>query len=255
MCHVRKVWLGLLLLLTAVVSVGVAYVIVHKDPVQGAGDTPGYSAPASSPVTTTPATASSSTRSSSRSATAPAAARVVFLGDDYTLGVGASSPSNSWTTLVADTLHLAPTIVGESGAGYAKHSARGKTYASLVDKVVGAKPDLIVVSGGRNDVSDDPDTLRTAAKALFAELHSKLPEATLLAIAPWWGDSPHPNSLDPVDGAVRSGVQAAGGTYLEPGDPLAGHPSFMADDAHPNDKGYRAIADTDGAAIAARLPR
>jgi lysophospholipase L1-like esterase len=42
--------------------------------------------------------------------------------------------------------------------------------------------------------------------------------------------------------AVRQGVTAAGGTYLDLPDPIHGHPSYMADLADPNNQGYAAIA-------------
>jgi lysophospholipase L1-like esterase len=260
MSRVRKVSLAFLLLITCAVAAGVVYLIEHDDPIKNAGTTPSdtfSAAPPTRPSSSLPATdlPRSGAPSSSATTSTPSATKITFLGDDYTAGVGANPQSRSWTQLVGKQLHAEVTVVGESGAGYAKKSGNGKTYSSLLDKVVASAPDLIVVSGGRNDVGDAPSTLHAATRALFANLHQRLPNARLLAIAPWWGDSPHPGSLKAVDQAVRSGVRAAGGKYLNKSDPLGGHPAFMKDAADPNNKGYRAIAASVASAIGAQLPR
>ena len=218
----------------------VGYVLMHSKVVPDAGQTPGYTAP--------PLPASSSPRAAESSSKVPNV-RVAFLGDDYTLGRGASSKAHRFTTLVSDELGVLETNVASNGAGYAKASPSGKIYGDLVSAVVAAKPDVVVVSGGRNDVYDSTATLGDAAHTLFTTLRRRLPRATLVALRPFWGDSVHPSDLTPVDEAVRSAVKAAGGTFLDVGDPLRGHRRWMADLADPNDRGYRALA----GALAPRL--
>jgi lysophospholipase L1-like esterase len=139
-------------------------------------------------------------------------------------------------------------------AGYAKGSADGQTYSDLVSEVVAAHPQIVVVSGGRNDRADNVDTLTADAASLFSQLHSGLPDAELVAVAPWWGDSPHPAVLTAVDQAVEAGVTGAGGVYLDIPDPLYDHPNWMADDADPNDLGYAAIAASLEPKLKALLP-
>jgi len=240
-----------------VVFAGVLYVFVKKDPVPHAGSTPGFTAqnlgspsPSGSHgvlgVSTSLASASSTPTSSS------SAVQIVFLGDDYTAAVGA--PGHGFTGAVANQLGAHKLTVASPGAGYAKPGTDHHAYLDLEQQVVADHPDVVVVSGGRNDIGDDPATLRDDAKQLFARLHHDLPDATLVAVAPWWGDSAHPADLKPVDDAVRTGVQAAGGTYLDLADPLAGHPSWMATDADPNARGYQAIATSLVAALQPLLP-
>jgi lysophospholipase L1-like esterase len=110
-----------------------------------------------------------------------------------------------------------------------------------------------VVTGGRNDVSDDANTLTTAAKDLFSTLKAKLPHAQLIAVAPFWGDSDHPSDLGKVDDAVKAGVEAAGGKYLAIADPMHNHGDWMADDANPGEKGNKAIAEALKAQLAKLL--
>lgn len=260
MSRVQRVWTGLLLLLAVGVLAGAVYVIGHHDVVPDAGQTPGYSASAPGSVApvesaSLPSSGSASQPSSGPAQTViPAPIKTVFLGDDYTLGIGASSSAKSWTALVSSSLRLDATVLGDEGGGYARASRDGKTYADFVDEVVAANPELIVVSGGRNDVVDSAQTLNGAARALFAELHARLPDATLVAIAPLWGDSSRPAKLTPVTNAVKIGVADAKGSYLGIDDPLYRHPNWMTDDARPNDDGYAAIASAVTSALRPHIP-
>ena len=224
-----------LTVIAAVVVFAVAgYVIVHHDPVARAGQTPGYTAPPS----TTPAPPSGSASPEGAGKTTPT---VAFLGDDYTTGTGASAKAERFTTLVCKRLGVTEQNFGADGAGYASPSAAG-AYLSRVAQVVAAKPDVVVVSGGRNDVLDNADTVAAHATALFTTLHAELPNAVLVAVAPFWGDSAPQAALARIADSIRRAVEAAGGTYLDIADPLRGHPEWMADAADPNDAGYAAIA-------------
>lgn len=218
------------------------YVFVHQDPVPQAGQTPGFST--TEGATTTP------------TSTAPGAPKVVaFLGDEYTAGTGASDRMHGFSTLVSRRLGVTERDFGVTSGGYAKHSGDGTVYADRVGKIVAARPDVVLVTGGRNDTIDNSATLTKAAADLFATLHKKLPKATLVAVAPFWGDSDQPPSLAAVAQAVKAGVEAAGGRYLDIADPLHGHPEWMADGADPNDRGYAAIATALAAKLGPLIPR
>ena len=230
-------WLIALLALAVFAAAG--YVITKNDPVPDAGavlPVPGVSTGAStSPV-------GGSSNASSGSSSARGRQVVAFLGDDWTAGVGASGKTKRYTRLLATALDLTEKNFGADGTGYAKATGSAGAYDTRVDDVVAARPDVVVVGGGRNDTSDYLPTLRNRIKALFAELHDRLPKARLVAVAPMWGDSDTPAELGPVAAAVRQYVTAAGGSYLDVADPIHGHPEYMAGAADPNDKGYAAIA-------------
>jgi acyl-CoA thioesterase-1 len=239
----------LLLLATVVVVGSVGYVLVHDDKVPHAGTTPGFTAPAPKPTGSTTSGSAAATTSTSSSTSAsktsdPATAHITFLGDNWTTGLGVKHDAKkAFPGMLSTELKVKDSVVGEDGAGYAKHGSNGDAYGDLIDKVVASKPTIVVVSGGRNDVSDDVNTLNSAAKDLFAMLKSKLPNAQLVAVAPFWGDSDHPTDLSKVDDAVKAGVEAAGGKYLAIDDPLHNHSDWMADDANPGEKGNKAIAE------------
>lgn len=215
----------------AVVVFAVAgYVIAHRDPVEHAGQTPGYV------LTTADSPAAASTTAVSHPLV------IAFVGDDYTTGSGASEKSKRFSSLVAASLGATEKNVGDDGAGYAKKGTDGRTYSDLVAAVASDHPDVVVVTGGRNDSVADPDTLKAAVDAFFTALHKALPQARLIAVRPFWGDSDAPPEVTALGGLVEAAVTAAGGTYLDLPDPLHGHPDWMADDADPNAAGYRAIA-------------
>ena len=241
MSCVRRVLNVILVVATVGVIAAAVYVVRQSNVVPGAGTVPSssftQSAAPSSAATSTRATAATTSASGAK-----AARRTAFIGDDYTAGAGASSSTRSWASVLTGQFGLVGKRFSVSGGGYAKPGDRGGTYASLVPGVVAFKPDLVIVSGGRNDAGDDRQTLQDRTRQLFAELRAKLPKAKLVAIKPWWGDSPHPADLATVDDAVRAGVTAAKGTYLAIADPLFGHANWMADGANPNDAGYRQIA-------------
>lgn len=176
------------------------------------------------------------------SASQAAGPLIAFLGDDWTAGSGATGKAQRFTTLLCAQLGAQEKNFGVDGTGYAKSSADGGPYESRIAAVVSAHPQVVVVSGGRNDNLDAPATSAAYAHALFARLHDKLPDAVLIAVAPFWGDSDLPQSMIALGAAVKRGVTDAGGTYLDLPDPIHGHPSFMADLADPNDQGYAAIA-------------
>ena len=237
------------LAMLAVVVVGAAvYVVTNNKAPATHGRASGSIAAQQTPITSPPVTTSSAPSlgtdptSAVSTGTTTASPVIAFLGDDWTTGAGASTKSMRFTTLLCAQLHAVERNFGADGTGYAKSSATGGAYSSRVNAIVAANPQVIVVSGGRNDQSDDAATAADAAKALFKKLHEKLPDAVLVAVAPFWGDSDLPPEMVALSAAINKGVTAAGGSYLDVPDPIHGHPGFMADDADPNDKGYAAIA-------------
>lgn len=225
-------WLIALVVAAAAVFGVTGYVLASRGSVPNAGQIVGYTPPPS------PSPSSAAPTGTPRPALRPA---VAFLGDDYTSGAGASTPSRRFTSLVSTALGWDERNFGVPRTGYAD-SRGGRDYRSRVNAVVAAHPKMVIVSGGRNDVIDNVDTIATDARELFADLHARLPKAKLIAIAPLWGDSPPPSILAQIATSVRAAVRAAGGTYLAIQDPVRGHRRWMHDLADPNDAGHAAIA-------------
>jgi acyl-CoA thioesterase I len=198
----------------------------------------------SRPGTKLSSSASSRTASSgtvSSSSAGPGEKVVAFLGDEWTAGAGSSAKASRFASLLSGHLGFTQRNFGTDGAGYGTAS---NGYDSAVAKVVAAHPDVVVVSGGRNDLSPAHDLTAKAGEVdrLFADLRAGLPNAQLIAVAPFWGDSDLPQALVTLGREVKEAVTAVHGTYLDIEDPIHGHPDFMADDVDPNDKGHAAIA-------------
>jgi acyl-CoA thioesterase I len=187
---------------------------------------------------------------SATSATGRVEPVVAFLGDEWTAGKGTSAKAHRFSTLLSTGLHVKQRNFGSDGSGYGTGS---DSYDSHVDEIVAAHPDLVVVSGGRNDLSPSHDLAVTTdeIEKLFADLRAGLPKATLVAVAPFWGDSDLPPELGQLGQEVKDAVTAVHGTYLDLEDPIHEHPEFMANDADPNDDGHAAIA----AALRPKLAR
>jgi lysophospholipase L1-like esterase len=243
----HRVGAALSVVAAIIVLAAAVYVIHSRTKVPTAGQTPGVAPLASALPALTPTHSASPSPSPSPS---PQPKQVVaFIGDDYTTGVGASSPDKGFVPVLAGKIGISAHAFGVPGGGYAKPNSDGQTYVDLLDAVAAVKPAVVVVTGGRNDASDNPDTLSAAVTTFFATLHSKLPTATVIAVTPFWGDSPAPAGITKLAATVHSGVRSIAGTYLDLLDPLLTHSSFMADANDPNDAGYAAIA----AALGARL--
>jgi lysophospholipase L1-like esterase len=240
--------------LAALELAAATYVVTHNNaPKTNVADSPAA-------VQTQPGPSGSGTSSfgiAGSSASRPGAGRpvVAFLGDDWTAGIGASAQGKRFSTLLARRLQVKERNFGVDLTGYAKSSDTGGPYRERLAAVVAAHPVMVVVSGGRNDRSDDAATFADDAEQLFATLRAKLPAAVLVAVAPFWGDSDLPPELVRISRTVEKAVTDARGTYLDVADPIHGHPEFMADAGDPNDQGYRAIAAALAPRLAPLLPR
>jgi lysophospholipase L1-like esterase len=241
----RGIWTVLVVIAAVGVFAVAGYVIVHQDPVLDSGKVLGVTSPVASRFASPTGSASNAPR---------ARAVVAFLGDDYTSGVGATSAPGRSTTIVCAALGVTEANFGVAGSGYAHLGVAGN-YASRIDQVVLAAPDVVVLSGGRNDIDSNLDTVAINAHAVFETLHQRLPNAVLVAVAPWWGDSVPRGALATIAVSIRQAVEAVGGTYLALPDPLLGHPGFMADLADPNNSGYAAIAAALGPKLRPLIPR
>lgn len=167
---------------------------------------------------------------------------VAFLGDSYTVGSGASSKSNRWTRLVANERDWRELNFGVGGTNYATKSnlENGDPYVERVDEVVGANPDIVIVSSAGNSMDTDQ---QEAITETFEQLRAGLPDAEIIATSPYTRDWSYPDNLVEFGENIEAAVESVGGKYVEIGHPLEDHPEAMAEDGvHPNDRGYQLIA-------------
>jgi lysophospholipase L1-like esterase len=126
----------------------------------------------------------------------------------------------------------------------------GDDFSGLVSQAVALHPALILLSGSSNDLGIDNAELETQTLAVVSSLRSKLPDTTIVGISTVWNDTATPDQMDDINEQVRGAVLGAHGTYLDIGQPLAGHRSWLqSDDIHPTATGQRHLATAIAGAI------
>lgn len=169
---------------------------------------------------------------------------VVFLGDSYTVGIGSEGPD--WPTTVSAALGWNAVNLAAGGTGYVTEAGVegcGKEHCGAYleqSTAIAGNPDIIIVSGGRNDSGDG---IEAAALKLFTTLHEENPNATVIALSPWMDDDPPGDALTAAATAIHAAADASDVAYIDTGQPFVGHPELIsADGVHPNADGYAALS-------------
>lgn len=172
----------------------------------------------------------------------------VFVGDSYTYGEGLPADDRGlrWTSLVSAERGWEEYNVGCSGAGYARPGPvcgtdyRGET-APLAPE---AAPDVIIVSGGRNDLGFPEDRVAEAVEATYADLAARYPGACVVAVSAIGDVGEPPAGLDALNREVAESARAHGGVFVDIGAPLRGRPDLLGPDRmHPNVAGHAVLAE------------
>lgn len=176
---------------------------------------------------------------------------VTLIGDSYTVGAG-SSDGHGILDAFAQTQPWSVTSRANGGAGYG-HAVDGElaqkacaadrcpSYLEAIENIEAADPQIVIVSGGRNDLDEtDP---AAGVRRFYVALRAALPNAKIYATSPLWDSTRPPAELGDIAAAVRSSVKMVGGTYVDLGQPLTRKPDLISDDGvHPNDQGYAALS-------------
>jgi len=142
-------------------------------------------------------------------------------------------------------MHWTEVNMAYGGSGYLMQcwtkTALHPNYLAVL-KSVTVQPDVVIVSGGRNDQWN----AKTAAaiSAFFLTLHTKFPNAQLIATSPIWDARKQPPvKMGFIKSAVETAARQNGVTYIDLHEPLKGHSEYVArDQVHPNARGHAAIA-------------
>jgi len=183
--------------------------------------------------------------SASASATPSEPLRVVTLGDSLMSGFGLP-PQQAWPMLLASRAHVSLTNLACPGMGFVVQGDCGTPYAGLVPAVAALQPELLVVESSSNDFWEDEDQLRVDTADTVDQLHSAAPDARIVGLSTIWNDDAEvPGDTKVTSDALKDAVESVGGTFVDVGQPLAGHPEWMQDDeVHPTPRGQRAIEQT-----------
>ena len=147
---------------------------------------------------------------------------------------------------------------GQGGTGYASQGPtppKTAPYPARIADVAKSNPSVVIVSGGRNDLSVAGETADDIATT-FKGIRAAMPSVKIVALNPWWDDDDAPDALDGLAANVRAAVASVNGVYVEAGQPLAGHGGLViSDGVHPNTAGHAALADAVARALPADLKK
>lgn len=175
--------------------------------------------------------------------------KALFIGDSYTQGFRASSNAARWTTLVCQAFGWSEDNRGVGGSGYSVGGESNKTFIQQLQAAKNdhATPDIIFISGGRNDGGT---TITTKAEETFRYAKTNWPTARVVCIPALWGDY-RPISVDAqyrADDIKTAALNEGVGMIWDSWQWLYNLTDQIHDlgsgnlDIHPNDKGYATIA-------------
>ncbi|TQJ92198.1 SGNH/GDSL hydrolase family protein [Streptomyces sp. SLBN-31] len=211
---------------------------------------------AASPATA--ATGSGSPPSADRAAAAPAALRLMPLGDSITWGVGSPS-GNSYRSFLWNQLasegHTLDFVGSGRNGGMSDPDNEGHSgwridqIAGIADSVLARyRPNVVTLEIGTNDLNGNyqiptaPDRLR----ALIDQIVRDAPDATVLVGTVIVSTSGTEEANRPAFNAKLPGIvqaEQAAGKHVRLVDMSALTSADLSDSLHPNDNGFRKMAD------------
>ncbi len=171
--------------------------------------------------------------------------RVLFFGDSYTAGYGATSDDEAFPARTAAAFDWVADVTAGPGTGFVAEGGVGRDYLEQLADLDVEPPALVVLQGGLNDAFADPDagTERDAASEVLAALADRFPGTPVVLFGPPLVPSLPDDSVRRVDRALDRAAAGAGAWYVSPvqdGWDVASR--LTDDDLHPGDEGHAHLA-------------
>lgn len=175
---------------------------------------------------------------------------VVAIGDSIAFGKGVQ-PDQAWPALVAHARNWRLTDLAVSGSGFVHPGWNGSTFRQQVDRALALHPDYILIAATRNDRDEDPTTVERNCTEMLGQLRDAFPDAHIIGTTAIWGSDKPPATVETIDRIAEKAVKDVGGSFVDVGFPLVGHPEWLqADQIHPNALGQDVVAKVIEAKIA-----
>ncbi len=131
------------------------------------------------------------------------------IGDSFAAGtVLGGADGQGFPRMIADRVGWRSVTTAVSGTGYVAHPPQTLPYeAGQVERMVAARPSVLVVEGSQNDGHSDPAAVGTAAASMFARLRRELPRTRIVVVGPVASNSGQAASLARVDAAVAAAAR------------------------------------------------
>lgn len=168
--------------------------------------------------------------------------RVVTIGDSLMSGYGLEL-GQAWPSLLANKQHITLTNLACGGMGFVVSGDCGTPYAGLVPALAALQPDVVIVQSSSNDFGEDPEDVRAETLTTVEEMREAAPAALIVGLSTIWNDEDDlPDEVASTSDDLSDAVSLVDGIFIDVGQPLAGHPSWMQDDdVHPTARGQESI--------------
>lgn len=180
----------------------------------------------------------------------------LFLGDSYSVGVGATPWTNGFVYKVSEHYDWRVFNYAARAVGYLKgdtetslpklsHCLSPQGCPHLIEQFeialqAGVSPDIVFVSGGRNDAPGA--TFEAAVQALLDDIQLKAPHAKIFVTSPISYGPEQKVMADKVQ-IVRDACRDRHVTFIELGAPLLTHTGLLyRDQIHPSNRGHQLLA-------------
>lgn len=177
-----------------------------------------------------------------RSDPVPAGSVAAFYGDSLTMGFGATSPEKRWASLLTlrrGWIEVNPSI---PGLGF----VQGRAGRDLPAQIVAARPDLVLVTLGINDlwlVESEGASVEAAIASDLERLRAGLPDAHIVVFALFSPLEAEPPEATVLNGWLRASAAQVGATFVTKSSRwLVDRREWTVDGIHFNDAGNAAIA-------------
>ncbi len=166
---------------------------------------------------------------------------VAIVGDSIESGMGLE-PFDAWPALVAVDRRWGLENFSEPGAGFIAVGASNQDFNGQIDQAIAAKADVVLIGASDNDLGQDTAAVAKAMAAAVERLSDALPKAHLVGYNALTGEA-NDSDLAPLNDALRTAITAAGGKWVDLGQPYRGQAGLVQDDGeHPTLEGQQAIA-------------
>ncbi len=175
-----------------------------------------------------------------RTAPQPSTLTIAVVGDSYTAGV---QNRVVWPTLLAQRTGWHVANFALPNAGFVADGLGGHAFTYQVDRAQGLDPRIILIVGGLAD-DGSADMGPVSVGAIDAINKIKVGGQRALVVGPTWYETPVPDAVTLVSGAIGKVADGLGVPFLNALDPPWLTRGLMQPDlSGPTDEGQSVIAD------------
>lgn len=187
----------------------------------------------------------------------PPDATVLVIGDSWTYGSAASTPTLGYAYVLAELTGWTTIVDGVRGSGYLKPVIDGPDYGTRIAALDAAlDPDLVIVQGSINDRRLPAEGYQEAVDAAWDRLGERFPRARVVVLGPAPQVLPVQKATSRIDRDLAALASRRGWWYVSPvrdGWIDAGNYAEVIDTGpgndHPSTEGHRRLAERLAAAL------